>query len=116
MNTQIDKLIWHDGNLKRVDIALPNSKSNQSCIFLEAVLYENSTSKAKRIKNIKLKFEGVLRFTSSVNISELAKNSSAGNISDVKFLHNEKICIINLFEGYIEIQFKKVKLLTRVLR
>lgn len=113
MNKQIDKLVWHDGNLSKIALACPKAQKDRSSILLQAELYEDETPEAKRKKQISLLFENILRFTSTINILELANNAVNGNISDAYFNYKEKIFFMNLFEGYIEIQFKKIKLLIK---
>ena len=78
MKMDIEKIIWHDGNLVSTNYAVgPKGKSSLN-IIVELYKDQNASQRNKYL----ITCENVERFLQSLNAQELKQNSVAGNISN----------------------------------
>lgn len=106
MNTALNKLYWHDGNLSR--IAFDIDKRGKASLSISAAFYENEQAPSREIYEIVC--EGVLGFTSTLDSAELKDNMGAGNIAN-GYLKGDTLWVY-FSDGVLKVSARRFRLVT----
>jgi len=100
----LNNLFWHDGNL--VDLSFSIDKKGKSVLHITAHFYKNEHSPTRSAYQIKC--DGVLRFKSKLDATELKNNMWAGNIFN-GYLKDNTLRVY-FTDGLLEVQSKRFRL------
>ena len=101
MSRALSNLCWHDGNLVSILFGIDNK--GRSTVQIAAQLYKNQEAPNRDAYQISC--EGVGRFNSTLDATELKDNAFAGNISSGYL--KDKTLWVYLSDGLIEVHAAK---------
>ena len=104
MSKALNTLFWHDGNL--LDISFSIDNKGKSVLRMTALFYKDEHAPLR--DRYEIKCEGVLRFNSTLDTTELKNNMFAGNISN-GYLKDNSLWVY-FTDGVLEVHAKRFRL------